>query len=136
MIRNGNAMWTHRGFEIWSVKWPGLLWSFADFPDDAKRAVCPKEPWRRFTFLLFHRALGSYSMAAFKTFLVDKPLGLERVVAYLTALCPGALANFVAVLHHGIMKRHARVALHDMLCSRHASIVSRLAARALGVYLR
>lgn len=136
MIRNGNAMWTPRSFEIWGFKWPGLLWSFADFPDVAKQAVCPKEPWRRFKFLLFHRAVGSYSMVGFKTFLADKTRGLERLLAYLTAMCPGALANFLAVLYFGVVKRYARVALYDVLRSRHASTVSRLTARGLGVYLR
>jgi abequosyltransferase len=136
MIRNGNAMWTPRSFEIWSFKWPGLLWSFADFTDNVKQIVCPKEPWRGFRFLLFHRALGSYSMAGFKTFLADRTLGLERLIAYLTATCPGVLANLLAVLYYGIVKRYARLALYDVLRSRHASIVSRLTARALGVYLR
>jgi abequosyltransferase len=136
MIRNGNAMWTPRGFEIWSFKWPRVLWSFADLPESAKRAVCPEEPWRRFRFLLFHRALGSYSLAEFETFLADKPLSLQRVMTYLAALCPGALANFLVVLHHGMVKRFARVALYDVLRSRHATVASRLAARALGVLLR
>jgi hypothetical protein len=75
-------------------------------------------------------------MAGFKAFLADKTLGLERLAAYLTAMCPGALANLLAVLYYGIVKRYARLALYDVLRSRHASIVSRLTARALGVYLR
>lgn len=136
MIRNGNAMWTPRSFEIWSFKWPGLLWSFADFPDHAKQAVCPREPWRRFGFLLFHRALGSYSMAEFKTFLADRALGPYRFRAFLAAVCPAALANLLAVLYYGIVKRHARVALYDVLRSRHAGIGSRLVARALGIFVR
>lgn len=136
MIRNGNAMWTPRGFEIWSFKWPALVWSFADFSEAAKRSVCVREPWRGFKYLLFHRALGSYSMAEFRKYLAGIARGRPRMAAWLVARCPGALANLAAVAYYGLLKRRSRVALYDVLCSRHAGMVSRLAACVLGIRLR
>jgi glycosyltransferase involved in cell wall biosynthesis len=136
LIRNGNAMWTPRAFEIWSFKWPALLWSFGDFSEATRRAVCPREPWRGFNFLLFHRALGSYSIAEFRKHLAGIARGRARVVAWVVALCPAVLANLAVVVYFGLFKRTARVELYEALRSRHAGSPSRLAARALGVDLR
>lgn len=135
-IRNGNAMWTSRGFEIWSFKWPDLVWSFGDFSEEAKRAVCAREPWRGFKYLLFHRALGSYSIAEFRTRLAGVCRGYACFVAWFTARCPATLANFVAIVYYGLLKRRSRVALYDVLRSRHAGLPTRLAARALGIFVR
>jgi len=135
-IRNGNAMWTPRGFEIWSFKWPDLVWSFDDFSEEAKRSVCVREPWRGLKCLLFHRALGSYSIAEFRKRLAGISRGRTRIAAWLVARCPATLANFAAVVYCGLMKRRSRVALYDVLRSRHAGTATRLAARALGIYLR
>jgi glycosyltransferase involved in cell wall biosynthesis len=136
MIRDGNAMWTPRGFEIWTFKWPALLWSFGEFSEAAKRAVCPREPWRGFKYLVFHRALGAYSMAEFRKYFAGPARGRDRLTAWLTARCPGAWVNLAAVVYFGLFRRGSRVALYDVLRSRHANATSRLAARALGVYLR
>lgn len=136
MIRNGNAMWTPRAFEIWSFRWPALLWSFRDFSEAARRSVCPREPWRGFNFLLFHRALGSYSIAEFRKHLAGIARGRARLVAWLMARFPAALANLAVVTYFGLFKRSARVELYEVLRSRHAGAMSRLAARSLGVDLR
>lgn len=131
-IRNGNAMWTSRAFEIWGFKWPALLWSFGDFPESTKRSVCPREPWRGFNFLLFHRALGSYSMAEFRKHLGSIARGRARAVAWLVARCPAALANLAVSVYFGLFKRNSRAVLYEVLKSRHAGPASHLAARALG----
>jgi abequosyltransferase len=136
LIRNGNAMWTPRAFEIWSFKWPGLLWSFGEFSELTRRSVCAREPWRGFNFLLFHRALGSYSIAEFRKHLAGIARGRARVVAWLLARCPAALANLAVVTYFGLFKRSARVELYEVLRSRHAGAMSRLAARSLCVDLR
>ena len=80
-IRYGNAMWTARGFEIWTFKWPALLWSFAEVSEQAKRAVSAREPWRRFSHLFFQRAIGAYSVAEFSKYLADKARGRARLAA-------------------------------------------------------
>jgi glycosyltransferase involved in cell wall biosynthesis len=135
IIRHGNAMWSPRGFEIWAFKWPALLWSFSDFSEAVMRNVCDPQPWRRFRFLLFHRALGSYSAAEFRRHLATRARGWSRATAWLSARCPAAVANFAFVLYYGLLKRYARVALYDVLHSRHAGAASRAAARALRIYL-
>jgi glycosyltransferase involved in cell wall biosynthesis len=135
LVRNGNAMWTPRAFEIWTFKWPDLLWSFDGFSESTKRSVCPREPWRGLNYLVFHRALGSYSIAEFRKYLASVARGRARVRAWLIARCPGSVANLAAVIYFGLFKRSARVALYDVLGSRHAGLPSRLAARALGVDL-
>jgi len=135
LVRNGNAMWTPRAFEIWTFKWPALLWSFDGFSESTKRSVCPREPWRGLNYLVFHRALGSYSIAEFRKYLAGVARGRARVRAWLIARCPGSVANLAAVIYFGLFKRSARVALYDVLRSRHAGPPSRLAARALGVDL-
>lgn len=61
IIRFGNAQWTSRAFQIWMINWPNLIWSFPLISDAAKRAICPREPWRSLKTLLFNRALGMYS---------------------------------------------------------------------------
>lgn len=135
-IRNGNAMWTPRAFEIWTFKWPTLVWSFDDFTDAAKRSVCVREPWRGFKYLFFHRATGSYSMAEFRKYLAGIARGRARLTAWAIARCPGGLANLAAVLYYGLFKRRARAALYSVLRSPNTGATSRLAARALGIYLR
>jgi hypothetical protein len=136
VIRNGNAMWTPRGFEIWTFLWPGLLWSFPQIPEAAKRKVLAREPWRRFRHLMLCRALGSYSIDGFRMHLSGLARGTTRAFAWLAARCPGALANFAAILYFGLLQRGQRVEIYDLLGSPHAGAASRLAARALGVYLR
>lgn len=132
-IRNGNAMWTPRGFEIWTFKWPALIWSFSDFSDDAKQAICHREPWRRIKSLFFHRAMGAYSLAEFYKYLSECAKGGTRVMAFLAASCPGALANFIVVLYYVLIKRTERLTLYDVMRSRHATFASRFLIHAMGI---
>lgn len=131
VIRYGNAMWTSRTFEIWMFKWPGLVWSFPDFSDEAKRKVCRREPWRSAKTLLHNRALGAYSSAEFKKFWQGDVGKLEKIVAYLLSKFPASLANLAAVIYFALQAQPARVVLQDLLFSRNAGILSRFAARVL-----
>lgn len=131
VIRYGNAMWTSRSFEVWMFKWPGLIWSFQDFSEDAKRKVCRREPWRSAKALFHNRALGAYSSAEFKKFWQGDVGKLEKMVAYLLSIFPASLANIVMVAYFAFLAQPARMALHDLLFSRNAGILSRLIARVL-----
>ncbi len=131
IIRYGNAMWTSRSFEVWMFKWPGLIWSFPDFSEEAKRKVCRREPWRSAKALFHNRALGAYSSAEFKK-IWQADLGtFEKMIAYLLSIFPASLANMVMVVHFALLAQPARMALHDLLFSRNAGILSRLMARLL-----
>lgn len=93
-IRAGNASWTGRYFEIWCFKWPGLIWSFPGYPDDAKLRVCPREPWRAVKILLVLRAKGAYSTREYGRWLASRlPRGRDRLVARAIALLPGVVTN-------------------------------------------
>lgn len=131
IIRYGNAMWTSRSFEVWMFKWPGLIWSFPDFSGEAKRKVCRREPWRSAKALFHNRALGAYSSAEFKKIRQSDVGRLEKIVAYLLSVSPASLANLVMVMYFALQAQPARMALHDLLFSRNAGILSRLTARVL-----
>lgn len=130
VIRYGNAMWTPRGFEIWMFKWPKLVWSFPGFSERAKQKICPQEPWRRPGVLFFYRATGAYSMAEFSKSLSKRATGMARVMAYVISVCPAAVANFIAVFYVFITNRAGRMEMYELLNSRHASVATKLLARA------
>lgn len=132
-IRSGNATWVARTFEVWAMKWPELIWSFPDFSDTTKQAVCPREQWRKFKFLFYHRAMGTYSLAEFHKFLSPKAKGLTWVKAYAAAAFPGKVANLIVVFCYLLFKRSSRLALFDVLCSRYATVTSRSFARTVGL---
>ncbi|MEP6784646.1 MAG: glycosyltransferase [Sphingomonadales bacterium] len=97
-IRFGNAMWSARGFEIWMLLWPRLIWSFSDFSEMAKSQVTPAEPWRILRKMLGFRANGSYGMAEYRKFFAPMRIGPWRLVLLAFALFPGHLANLMAML--------------------------------------
>lgn len=91
-IRFGNAQWTSRAFQIWMINWPGLIWSFTSLSDAAKSVICPREPWRNLTTLLFNRALGMYSMCEYQLFIDGQPgIAARRLLSRLIARVPRAL---------------------------------------------
>ena len=132
-IRYGNAMWAPRWFEIWMFKWPQLVWSFGDFSDRAKAAVCAREPWRDLKALLFCRATGSYGTGEYRRLLSGKAGAPGRVIALGIALIPGILANALASLYFLALKRESRISVNNLSRSPHANAVTHWVARVLGV---
>lgn len=132
-IRDGNATWVARTFEVWAIKWPELIWSFTDFSDTAKHVICPRQQWRRYKFIFYHRAMGSYSLAEFHKLLSSRATGLAWVMTYFVAVFPGKAANFIVVLYYILFKRTSRLELFDVLCSRYASVAGKSIARTLGL---
>lgn len=130
-IRYGNAMWMPRWFEIWSFKWPELIWSFQAFSDADKSAVTAREPWRRAKTLLLWRATGGYTLAEYRRFLRGRATGVARFVALAIALMPGKLANALAGIYLGLFRREARVEMYDLLAGPHATRIARTVARYL-----
>lgn len=124
-IRYGNAMWTPRGFEIWMLEWPELVWSFPDFTSLVKETVRRREPWRRVMTLLYYRATGAYTLEAYRRFLSGRTNGLLRYRAYLVGLFPPALANLLGVAYLSVSKGQWNMALYDLQRSRHATSVGR-----------
>lgn len=132
-IRWGNAMWSARGFEIWMFKWPGLVWSFDGYPEAARAAVCPREPWRNLRMLGLHRALGGYGGSEYRTFLASRGGRVFRALARLVAAVPIPFANALASAYCVLFARGARRELYDLSHGVHATPVARAAARLMGL---
>ena len=93
-IRYGNAQWTSRAFEIWMFKWPGLIWSFAHLPEEAKAAVCRREPWKDATPLLMMKARGCFTYRDYRSRLSARPMRWwTRMKVAAIAAFPDALFN-------------------------------------------
>lgn len=105
-IRYANASWLGKFFEIWMFKWPGLVWSFADFPDWVKYRVCAKEPWRSPRTLLHLRAKGVYTKREYAEWLRPR-LGSygARAVSKAITQVPGRVANLLAFIYYSIFRR-------------------------------
>ncbi|HJW84350.1 MAG TPA: glycosyltransferase family 2 protein, partial [Anaerolineae bacterium] len=100
IIRYGNAQWTPRFFEIWMIKWPGLIWSFPGFSDAAKRRVSHPEPWRRLRALLLFRARGAYSMTEYRAWIEPRLNSrVRKLAARIIARLPGCAVNLFASLY-------------------------------------
>ena len=107
VMRYGNAQWTPRAFEIWMFKFPGLVWSFAGFPDWARGQVEAREPWKNLVRLLISRATNRYSTREYEAFLrpaITSPV--RRFVSWAIAVCPFGLLNWLGrvALRHVLRK--------------------------------
>jgi len=80
-----------------SDKWPDLIWSFPDFSDSAKQAVCLRQQGRDFMFLFGHRAIETCALTKFHKCFSSKAKGLGRIKTYVAAAFPGKVANLIVV---------------------------------------
>lgn len=101
-IRNENISWGGRIFEIWMIKWPGLIWSFPDFSDSSKKKICPDRPARDWRALLAYRAKGAYSLKEYKQHIL--PNTPERRLRILPALVSVIPPSFINMLSHTYRK--------------------------------
>lgn len=124
-VRYGNAMWTSRSLEIWMFIWPKLIWSFTGFSEKAKRKVCRKEPWRSLKALFHNRALGAYTKVEFQKFWPNNMGPANRLIAYLLSVFPISIANFIMVVYFSVFGNSAPMALHDLISSHNAGVLSR-----------
>lgn len=117
-IRFGNAMWTPRTFEIWMFKWPDLVWSFAAFGDDAKRAVCERDPWRRLSVLALYRAKGGYTLSEYRKWIGPRgESAFYRLMARLIAVAPGVPLNLLGVILVSTFYRKYPTHIFDLIQS-------------------
>jgi abequosyltransferase len=130
VIRFGNAMWSSRSFEIWMFKWPALVWSFDHFSAASRAAVCAPQPFRSLKRLLWFRAIGGYTIADYRQFLLSRGTVASRMMAVAVARLPGKLANFFCALYY--LLRHSKAAkmeLYDLSRSGHATRLARKVAQ-------
>ena len=126
VIRYGNAMWTHRGFEIWTYLWPALVWSFEHFRVTSRRAVTEKLLDRSLKHLIWHRAIGSYSRVEYEALRHRWPTFCSAWRPRLAATVPGCVANALCGLYFGLRVSEASpMRLYDLARSRHCSMLTR-----------
>jgi glycosyltransferase involved in cell wall biosynthesis len=119
MIRYGNAQWSPRGFEIWMLKWPKLIWSLPNFTDSDKARITPADPWRSIKELITLRAKGCYSLDEYKKWLYPRlPFGFAKVLALLVALLPGPLVNSFCLAYFSRVYKDAKTWHVDLTNSR------------------
>jgi glycosyltransferase involved in cell wall biosynthesis len=118
-IRYGNAQWSPRSFEIWMFNWPELIWSFSHLPEEARRKVVPREPWKRAKTLLRYRAAGAYGLKEYQRWIRPRPCSSRiKLMAGLIAVLPGPYVNAVARFYYSRFHPRSRLELMDMQASR------------------
>jgi abequosyltransferase len=118
-IRNGNVSWTGRSFEIWMIRWPSLIMSLEAIPQASRRKVTHPEPWRIPAKLVEYRAMGAYSLEEYRKWIAPrKPPGSVRALAYVIAIIPGALVNFLCLGYFSLCARGRRIPLFHLRTSR------------------
>lgn len=128
-IRYGNASWSSRSFEIWTRKWPGLVWSFPHLPDAAKARVTPRDPAGSFRTLLWYRALDAYGPVEWNALRAHAHHRLAAAIAYIPArVANAALAVYLLVRRDG----NAPMMLYDLMRAKPAGPVTRWVARRMG----
>ncbi len=65
-MRGGNISYGARFIEVWTQRWPDLVWSFEHLPAEARRRVTSKCPLSLPGPLLFFRAVGALDMKIWK----------------------------------------------------------------------
>jgi abequosyltransferase len=134
VIRYGNATWSMRGFEIWMFRWPRLVWSFDHFSVATRSAVTAHKPFRQLKRLLFLRAVGSYSMEAYRQHLASLPFHVTKLGQLGIARTPGKLANFIYGAYFLLRPgRGFGTDLYDLAHAQHASPLMRQVARSRGL---
>lgn len=103
-IRLGNAEWNNLTFQIWTQLWPNLIWSFSNLSVECKQSICASEPWKSATFLLWSRALETYSKREYLKHLASKPISIHRitalVISYLPLFVPRLIYYSYAIIRH------------------------------------
>ncbi|NKI95069.1 glycosyltransferase family 2 protein [Rhizobacter sp. SG703] len=134
IIRFGNAMWSARSFEIWMFKWPTLIWSFKHFSQAARAAISAPMPYLSIKRLLWFRAIGGYTAAEYRKFLLPCGTHLSRLSAAAIARLPAKAANFFCALYYIIRSgKAAKMELYDLSRSENATALARRAAALRGL---
>ena len=132
-IRYGNALWSPRAFEVFAIKFPGIVWSLPELSDETRNAATPREPWRSLKGLFLWRAKGAYSRAVFDKYLRGKCGGLFAASAYAVGIVPGWAANIIAILYFGMRKHKEKLQALELANSGHWNPISRELARMLRI---
>ena len=129
-IRYGNALWTSRGFEIWTEKWPDLVWSFHHFSAISRERISPRYPARRLVTLLWYRGIGAYGPAEYRRVRAAGAYRPCHPLAGLVARVPASLVNTsLAIACFASRHGDASMKLYDLSRAGCATGLTRWLAR-------
>jgi glycosyltransferase involved in cell wall biosynthesis len=112
-IRLGNAQWTQRSFEVWGIKWPKLLCSFAHISKSSKKQFEKSKSWRRFGQIVAFRATGVYSLKEFNKYFRSERVNLWwRFIVFIVAIAPAFLLNFILLLFLKLVGHNSQMTIH------------------------
>jgi hypothetical protein len=86
--------------------------------------------------LIRNRALGAFTKKEVQKFWPASAGKAERIVASLLSIFPASLANFLSVFYLSCSANPNQMALHDLLHSKHAGLLSRMMSRVLNIESR
>lgn len=98
------AFWSSRWFETMMFKWPAVVHSLA-ISDAIKLATTPLDPWRRFSGLLFGRAIGAYTLAEYRSLVRPRlKRSRELLVPALVARLPGSVLRTLLIVYYTLRR--------------------------------
>lgn len=127
IMRDGNAMWTARSFDIWMRRWPELVWSFDGFSEAARQLVTARHPAHSAKMLLWLRALGAYGDEEYKQHLAASPTR-PRLAARIARLPVGAVNSLVGIYCALGPRATSRMKLYALVNARRASWLTKFIA--------
>jgi abequosyltransferase len=133
VMRDGNANWTPRSFEIWMRRWPELVWSFQHYSVEARERVTPRHPAHSTKMLAWLRGLGGYGRGEYAG--LRSEIGVaRRLAALLLAHLPGRLVNALVASYCAVSRDPARrMKLYSLVTAPSASAWTRVVAARSGV---
>lgn len=123
--RSGNSSWTARSFEIWNFLWPKLIWENENLTTSEKKAIVPKQPWRRVRSMIKSRAMNEYNYNIYKNFLRKDLSTSDRFPFWIISLLPSSLLNTIIMIILVVLKKGSPYTLYNFsLTNPHTSIVN------------
>ena len=97
-IRYGNSDWAPRGFEIWTQQWPKQVMLLDNLPYAVRKKISRDSTLDLFKFCLLYRAMGSYTVDKFQTFVRGNYSSFSECTLHLILLIPIKLLNILLTL--------------------------------------
>lgn len=132
-IRYGNSMWSPQALEIWFSNWPRLVMGLDWMALSTRATVAEMSPGRFAKKLLMYRAIGRLDRSHLRGSPIAHLPAQHRLLAFLVASVPRAIAATVAALYCLTGAAGARMTAYDLAHAAKPARVSRWVAARLGV---
>lgn len=119
-IRYGNVSWSAKTFEIWTSKWPNLIWSLTHFPESSRAAIVAKRPYWSARELVMMRSTGAYSWTEYRKWVQPSASSrLKKLMCAAIASAPGGILNLLSIIYVLAFSRARKLGLTDLVGSPH-----------------